>query len=76
MQICSAVLQLTAGDHRYFDAMTDTLAIALAQLNPTVGDIDGNVAKIRKAAPRRRLGADLVIFASSMSAAIRRRTWC
>ncbi len=42
--------------------MTDSLTIALAQLNPTVGDIDGNVARIRAA----RLaagagGADLVI---------------
>ena len=42
--------------------MTDTLTIALAQLNPTVGDIDGNVARIRAA----RLaagagGADLVV---------------
>jgi len=42
--------------------MTDSLSIALAQLNPTVGDIDGNVARIRAA----RLasgsgGADLVV---------------
>ena len=42
--------------------MTDSLTIALAQLNPTVGDIDGNVVRIRAA----RLaagagGADLVI---------------
>ena len=42
--------------------MTDSLTIALAQLNPTVGDIDGNVARIRAA----RLaagagGADLVV---------------
>ena len=41
--------------------MTDDLTIALAQLNPTVGDIDGNVARLRAA--RRQaagLGADLV----------------
>ena len=25
--------------------MADTLRIAIAQLNPTVGDLDGNVAK-------------------------------
>jgi NAD+ synthase len=42
--------------------MTDSLKITLAQLNPVVGDIDGNIAKIRAA----RLagagaGADLVI---------------
>ena len=30
-------------------AMTQELAIALAQLNPTVGDIAGNLAKIRSA---------------------------
>ena len=30
-------------------AMTHELAIALAQLNPTVGDIDGNLAQIRGA---------------------------
>ncbi len=29
--------------------MTNTLDIALAQLNPTVGDIDGNVARLRSA---------------------------
>ncbi|MBC8337470.1 MAG: NAD+ synthase [Alphaproteobacteria bacterium] len=29
--------------------MTDTLAIALAQINPTVGDIDGNLDRIRRA---------------------------
>ena len=39
------------------------LRIALAQLNPTVGDIDGNLAKaeaaVRDAGAR---GADLVVF--------------
>src|SRR5437867_999475 len=43
--------------------MTDSLAIALAQTNPTLGDIDGNAAKVRQArAEARRLGADLVVF--------------
>jgi NAD+ synthase len=43
--------------------MTDTLAIALAQLNPTVGDIDGNAAQVRRArAEAKGQGADLVIF--------------
>jgi NAD+ synthase len=43
--------------------MTDTLAIALAQPNPTLGDIDGNLAKARQLrAQAKELGADLVIF--------------
>jgi NAD+ synthase len=38
------------------------LTIALAQLNPTVGDIDGNLAKIRKARDEAAAGgADLVV---------------
>jgi NAD+ synthase len=40
--------------------MTDQLAIAIAQLNPTLGDIAGNVAKIR-AARAAAEGADLVL---------------
>ena len=43
--------------------MTDRLLVALAQLNPTVGDVAGNLARARDA--RRRaaaLGADLVLF--------------
>jgi NAD+ synthase len=44
-------------------AMTQELAIALAQTNPKVGDVDGNVVKIRQArGEARRLGADLVFF--------------
>ncbi|HEX2888049.1 NAD+ synthase [Vineibacter terrae] len=43
--------------------MTDSLTIAIAQLNPTVGDIAGNVAKVRTArAEAAKLGADAVIF--------------
>ena len=42
--------------------MTETLAIALAQINPTVGDIDGNLDRIRAArAEAAETGADLVI---------------
>jgi NAD+ synthase len=42
--------------------MTDTLAIALAQLNPVVGDLDGNIARLREArAEAAAAGADLVI---------------
>ncbi|HET8728765.1 MAG TPA: NAD+ synthase [Alphaproteobacteria bacterium] len=40
--------------------MTDRLAIALAQINPIVGDVRGNVEKIR-AARDRATGADLVV---------------
>ncbi len=41
----------------------DTLRIAVAQLNPTVGDIVGNLAKAREArADAARQGADLVLF--------------
>jgi len=43
--------------------MTDRLAIALAQINPTVGDIEGNCARIRAArAEAAGLGADLVLL--------------
>src|SRR5690348_2889581 len=41
----------------------DQLAIAVAQLNPVVGDIAGNAAKVRKArAQAAKQGADLVVF--------------
>ena len=42
--------------------MTDSLSIALAQINPTVGDVDGNISRLRAA--RRRAaesGADLLV---------------
>lgn len=43
--------------------MTDRLNIALAQLNPVVGDVAGNLARAREArAEAARLGADLVLF--------------
>jgi NAD+ synthase len=42
--------------------MTDRLTIAVAQLDPTVGDITGNLAKLHTAwAEAARLGADLVV---------------
>ena len=42
--------------------MTDSLTIALAQLNPTVGDVEGNLARLRAArAEAATLGADLVV---------------
>lgn len=42
--------------------MTDTLKICLAQLNPTLGDIEGNLAKIRAARTEAAAqGAELVV---------------
>jgi NAD+ synthase len=44
--------------------MADSLKVALAQLNPTVGDVAGNLAKVRAArAEAKRQGADLVLTA-------------
>ena len=44
-------------------AITNALKIALAQLNPVVGDLAGNAAKVRKArAEAAANGADLVVF--------------
>ncbi len=41
----------------------DVLRIAIAQLNPTVGDVAGNLAKAREArADAARQGADIVLF--------------
>ena len=41
----------------------DSLKIALAQLNPTVGDVSGNAGKVRRARDEAaRLGADVVAF--------------
>ena len=42
--------------------MTDTLSIVLAQLDPIVGDIKGNIERLRAArANAAKHGADLVI---------------
>ncbi|MCW5699956.1 MAG: NAD+ synthase [Rhodospirillales bacterium] len=41
--------------------MSNTLTIALAQINPTVGDVDGNTALVR-AARAEAAGSDLVVF--------------
>ncbi len=42
---------------------TDTLKIALAQLNPALGDIAGNLMKLRRAhGEAAAMGADLVLF--------------
>src|ERR1700689_125798 len=43
--------------------MIDSFRIALAQLNPVMGDIAGNLAMARAAREKARgLGADLVLF--------------
>src|SRR5262245_11395891 len=43
--------------------MTHELKIALAQLNPTVGDVAGNAALLRKArATAAGKGADLILY--------------
>jgi NAD+ synthase len=43
--------------------MTDSLVLALAQVNPVVGDLDGNVEKILSLRARAgKTGADLVVF--------------
>ena len=75
------------GRHAAFDsratsaklaAMTQELAIALAQINPTVGDVAGNLIKIRDArAKAAALKADLVVVRRARSSpAIRPRIWC
>ena len=49
--------------------MTDTLKVGLAQLNPKVGDVAGNLAKVRAArAQSARQGADLVLFSEMVVA--------
>src|SRR5690606_40340732 len=43
--------------------LSDTFRIAIAQLNPTVGDIAGNLVKAREArAQAAGMGADLILF--------------
>ena len=43
--------------------MTDRLRIALAQVNPTVGDVEGNAELVRRTrADAAKAGADLVVF--------------
>ena len=53
------------------------LKITLAQLNPTVGDVEGNAAKARAARARAAAdGADLVMLPELFMTAIRRKTSC
>ncbi len=45
------------------EPVPSSLKIALAQANPTVGDIDGNIAKLRELRARAAAqGADLIVF--------------
>jgi NAD+ synthase len=49
--------------HAITHTITDTLRIALAQLNPVVGDLAGNAARLRQArAEGASKGADLIAF--------------
>ncbi len=44
-------------------SISSRLKIALAQANPTLGDLDGNIAKLREMRSRAgALGADLIVF--------------
>jgi NAD+ synthase len=50
-------------DHQGFILQALGLSIALAQLNPTVGDVAGNLARVRRARDRAaELGTDLIVF--------------
>ncbi len=47
--------------------MTDKRRVALAQLNPKVGDVAGNLAKVRAARAQAAVqGADLVLCAETV----------
>lgn len=56
-------LETLGPKHHFIGQMTDKLRIALAQLNPTVGDIAGNLKKAVDARREASLaGADLIVF--------------
>ena len=59
-------------------AVSAELTIAIAQTNPTVGDIPGNLARIRAARARCRGGRAPTSWStpSWWWSAIRRKTWC
>jgi len=55
--------------------MTEKLRIVLAQLNPTVGDIAGNLARALDARREAELGgADLIVFSELFLTGSRPRT--
>ncbi len=55
----------------------DLLRVALAQIDPTVGDIEGNARKIaEKTSAARDHGAALVVFPELALTATRPRTCC
>ena len=59
------------------NAPADRLAIALAQLNPTVGDVAGNAEKVRRARATAAGRAPTSLFSPSCSSpAIRPKIWC
>ena len=56
--------------------MTDSLNIAIAQLNPTVGDIAGNADKVREARTQAAgQAADLVVFTELFITGYPPKTW-
>ena len=56
--------------------MTQSLKVALAQLNPKVGDVAGNLAKVRAArAEASKQGADLVLTAGDNSRRFFEASW-
>ncbi len=56
-------VELAAVHHQPMTERTDQFIMTLAQLNPTVGDVEGNAAKARAARARAAAdGADLVVF--------------
>ena len=56
--------------------MTHELKIALAQLNPTVGDVAGNLAMLRKArATAANKGADLMFCAETVMSGYHILAW-
>ena len=56
----TATIEAVAG-FRYDPPMTDRLTIALAQLNPTLGAINANLAKAREARATAK-DADIILF--------------
>ena len=47
--------------------MTDRLVIALAQLNPTLGDVRGNIEKLRRARQEAQDGGADLMLASELA---------
>ena len=57
--------------------MSETFRLTLAQLSPSVGDIDGNAAKARAAwDAAKAAGADLLVLQPRHEEAVRQTTHC